>query len=94
MSIRTRKFMASAAAALAAGALAGPAVAGTPTPSDEEYGDPLSEEASGGSEGTLGAEATSGDLPFTGFEAIAVLAGGIGLASAGLVLRRVSRARS
>lgn len=92
MSIRTRKFMASAAAALAAGALAGPAIAGTP--SDEEYGNPLSEEASGGSEGTLGAEATSGDLPFTGFEAIAVLAGGIGLASAGLVLRRVSRARS
>ncbi|MEZ5099338.1 MAG: hypothetical protein R3C15_05955 [Thermoleophilia bacterium] len=93
MSIRTRKFMASAAAALAAGALAGPAVAGTP--SDEEYGNPLSEEASGGgSEGTLGAEATSGDLPFTGFETFAVLAGGLGLATAGLVLRRVSRARS
>jgi hypothetical protein len=88
---RASKFVASIAAVAAVGVLAvSPALAGE-TPVDEEYEDAIAGETSSGSEGTLGAESTSGDLPFTGFEAVAVLAGGLGLAAMGLVFRRVAR---
>jgi hypothetical protein len=91
MSKRTSKRVASLAAAVVVGVLAvSPALAGQ-TPVDEEYEDAIAGETTSGSRGTLGAESTSGDLPFTGFEAVAVLAGGLGVATIGLALRRATR---
>jgi hypothetical protein len=78
------KLMTGAVTTIVALILAAPAQAATAA--DDQYGAVLGEQG-GGAGQLLGA----GNLPFTGFDLIVVLAAGAGLAVGGLALRRAAR---
>jgi hypothetical protein len=80
------KLKTATATTIAALTLAAPAQAGTAA--DDQYAGVLGEQSGGGGQ-VLG----SGSLPFTGFDLIAVLGAGTGLAAGGFALRRAARAR-
>lgn len=81
-------------AAIAVMALALPTSALAQNPTDIEYDPAIQLEVAGGDPGGGGNEATSSAsaLPFTGLDLAAFAAIGVGLAGAGFVIRRASKA--
>jgi hypothetical protein len=92
----TSRTIAVVAAALACIVLACASVAAAQTPSEDTYGGLANQQQGAVSPDTNSAAGTtqtasSGTLPFTGFELGIALVAGVALVGTGLVLRRASR---